>query len=113
MSVVVITNSPWSGITVSNRAPSNSFLPEAAQFLRFGLLAFGMLLGCFSGIRLVAQELLITEFMAINDGGLKDEDGQAMDWIEICNPGGQAADLTGWYLSDEPSRLTKWQFPAR
>ncbi|HOW64169.1 MAG TPA: CotH kinase family protein [Candidatus Paceibacterota bacterium] len=61
----------------------------------------------------MAQELLITEFMAINDGGLKDEDGQAMDWIEICNPGGQAADLTGWYLSDEPSRLTKWQFPAR
>jgi hypothetical protein len=51
--------------------------------------------------------------MAINDGGLKDEDGQAVDWIEIQNTSGQVLDLTGWHLTDEQSRLTKWPFPAR
>ena len=39
------------------------------------------LLLALSGSYGVAQELLITEFMASNDEGLRDEDGDSSDWI--------------------------------
>ncbi|MBR3504938.1 MAG: lamin tail domain-containing protein [Clostridia bacterium] len=34
------------------------------------------------------------------------------DWVEICNGGGAAVDLSGWGLSDRLGRLRKWQLPA-
>lgn len=54
----------------------------------------------------------ITEFVTNNDDGLRDEDGEREDWIEIWNTSGEAGDLGGWYLSDDPAALTKWQIPA-
>lgn len=59
----------------------------------------------------MAQTLVISEFMASNQQGLTDEDGDHSDWIEIFNTGNQNASLLGWYLSDDASELTKWQFP--
>ena len=55
---------------------------------------------------------IISEFLAINDGGLEDGDGDNEDWIEICNPDAVPALLTGWFLTDDPLDLTKWKFPA-
>ncbi|MBN2473869.1 MAG: lamin tail domain-containing protein [Pirellulales bacterium] len=55
---------------------------------------------------------LISEFMAINEGGLVDEDGDFSDWIEIHNPDASALDLEGWYLTDDANDLAKWRFPA-
>ena len=55
---------------------------------------------------------LITEFLADNQGGHKDEDGDSPDWIEIHNPGPEAIDLAGWFLSDDPARPTLWRFPS-
>ncbi|MDO8969591.1 MAG: lamin tail domain-containing protein, partial [Saprospiraceae bacterium] len=60
-----------------------------------------------------AQEIvLITEFMAANRTGLKDQDGQASDWIEIFNGGTNSLNLEGWHLTDDANDLTKWSFPA-
>lgn len=59
-----------------------------------------------------ADNLIISEFMANNTGPLRDENGDAEDWIEIHNPGTNAVNLNGWYLSDNAALLTKWQFPA-
>ena len=59
--------------------------------------------------------LVISEFMAVNDETLADEEGKFRDWIEIYNPMDTAVDLEGWYLTDdadEDPNLTKWQFPA-
>ncbi|NQU23007.1 MAG: lamin tail domain-containing protein, partial [Candidatus Nealsonbacteria bacterium] len=56
---------------------------------------------------------LISEFMAINDHGLKDEDGDRRDWVEIHNPTSAPIDLEGWYLTDNADNLTKWTFPPR
>lgn len=56
--------------------------------------------------------LRINEFLADNDLGIRDDDGRRSDWIEIHNPGTSAASLAGWSLTDEPSRLRKWVFPA-
>lgn len=56
--------------------------------------------------------LVISEFLAINDGGLKDENNEASDWIEIHNPHANAVEMDGWYLTDSASDLTKWRLPA-
>ncbi|NIP97846.1 MAG: lamin tail domain-containing protein, partial [Akkermansiaceae bacterium] len=54
----------------------------------------------------------LTEFMASNDRSVTDEDGDSSDWIEIHNPGPGAADLSGWFLTDDPQELTKWSLPV-
>jgi hypothetical protein len=59
-----------------------------------------------------ADGVRINEFMASNQGGIRDEDGDTTDWIEIYNPGASAVDLGGWYLTDKPEDLAKWQFPS-
>lgn len=57
-------------------------------------------------------EPVISEFMADNQTGLLDADGEASDWIELCNPTGTTASLNGYYLTDDPSDLTRWRIPA-
>ncbi|MFT6864647.1 MAG: hypothetical protein ACJAVK_003215 [Akkermansiaceae bacterium] len=44
--------------------------------------------------------------------GLLDEDGSNEDWIEIYNPGPNAADLSTFHLTDDPAIPNKWAFPA-
>ncbi len=56
-------------------------------------------------------KILITEFMAINDVTLEDADGDYPDWIELHNPGSAAVPVGGWFLTDNPDRLTKWAIP--
>ena len=55
---------------------------------------------------------VITEFMASNTKTLADVDGDFSDWVEIYNPDATAVNLAGWYLTDNASKKTKWQFPA-
>lgn len=54
----------------------------------------------------------INEFVAQNAGPVADEDGDEADWIEIKNTGSTPNDLGGFYLTDDPANLTKWQFPS-
>ena len=53
------------------------------------------------------QSVLISEFLASNDDGLADEDGDFEDWIELYNQGDIAINLAGWYLSDDPEDLAR------
>jgi hypothetical protein len=55
---------------------------------------------------------LITEFMASNQSGITDEDGEFPDWIEIHNPDLTPVDLGGFHLSDDATVPTRWTFPA-
>ncbi|MBN1421602.1 MAG: lamin tail domain-containing protein [Planctomycetes bacterium] len=59
-----------------------------------------------------AQDLTITEILAVNGGGIEDEDGNRPDWIEIRNAGRSRVWLDGWYLTDDPFDPGKWRFPA-
>jgi hypothetical protein len=54
----------------------------------------------------------ISEFLAENHGGLRDEDGETSDWIEIHHPGAAPLSLQGWSLTDDPRDFRKWRFPA-
>jgi hypothetical protein len=56
--------------------------------------------------------VMISEFLAENDFGLEDEDGEKSDWIELFNPGETTADIGGWFLSDDPLVPQKWTLPA-
>jgi hypothetical protein len=56
--------------------------------------------------------VILNEFMAANNAGLRDEDGDTPDWIELRNTNRVAVDLEGWFLTDEAAYLTKWRFPS-
>ena len=58
-------------------------------------------------------ELVLHEWMASNDTTLADPaDGDFEDWIELFNPTGQAVDLSGWFLSDDPASPFQFQIPS-
>ncbi|MCS7337498.1 MAG: lamin tail domain-containing protein [Verrucomicrobiae bacterium] len=63
--------------------------------------------------RLGHADVVITEFVAGNTTGLKDEDGDYPDWIELHNRGSNAVNLLGWALTDDARTPTKWTFPSR
>jgi PKD repeat protein len=56
--------------------------------------------------------VIINEFVASNDGGLLDEDGEDSDWIELYNPGSAAVNLAGYTLTDAVGDPAKWVFPG-
>jgi hypothetical protein len=63
--------------------------------------------------------VVISEFLALNGskqpltaGELLDEDGDSSDWLELYNPTDAPVDLQGWYLTDDPNDLTRWELPA-
>lgn len=59
-----------------------------------------------------ASSVIINEVMADNQKTIADPQGEFDDWIELRNTGTAEVDLSGMYLSDEPSNPRKWQFPA-
>jgi len=63
-------------------------------------------------IRAVGQNVIINEFMAVNDAGLADAGGDFPDWIELHNQGSAPVSLLGWALTDDPAQLSRWRFPA-
>jgi hypothetical protein len=74
------------------------------------IIAIIFLLGsvnlCFS------QNVVINEALTFNVLTLGDEEREFDDWIELYNPSDQTAVLTGHYLSDDLTNLTRWQFPS-
>ena len=65
----------------------------------------------FFSVQLSAQ-VLINEFSSSNISGITDEDGDHSDWIELYNSSALAANLEGYYLSDNAHNLKKWTLPA-
>jgi hypothetical protein len=54
----------------------------------------------------------ISELLAKNDNGIRDEQGEREDWIELSNTGLAAVDLSGHHLTDDLDTPTRWTFPA-
>lgn len=57
------------------------------------------------------QSVLVSELMAAGQTILADADGQFPDWVELHNVSGETVNLKGWFLSDDPEKPTKWEFP--
>lgn len=56
-------------------------------------------------------DLVINEFMAINDNTQADEAGEYDDWIELHNTTNFDISTAGLYLTDDPENLKKWAMP--
>ena len=61
---------------------------------------------------LLAASAVISEFLASNSTNIVDQDGNHSDWIEIQNTTTSALNIGGWYLTNDASNPTKWQFPS-
>ncbi len=64
-----------------------------------------------TAVQVSGQDLIINEFMALNESILEDEDGDFSDWIEIYNASSNPVLLENWFLTDDPDDLKKWDFP--
>ena len=56
--------------------------------------------------------LFINEFMASNSGVLQDTDGNFDDWLEIYNSNDFPVNIGGLFLSDDPSKISKFRISA-
>jgi hypothetical protein len=84
-------------------------LPFLMIFPIIGVILFAVLTAS------VFATPVISEFLADNVTGLKDEDGDEPDWIEIHNPDTSAVNLAGWALTDKADHedeATRWVFPS-
>src|SRR4051812_32310100 len=61
--------------------------------------------------RLLLANVAINELLAVNVSGITDEDAAHSDWIELRNSTASPQSLAGFYLTDDPANLNKWQFP--
>ncbi|MEM7387945.1 MAG: chitobiase/beta-hexosaminidase C-terminal domain-containing protein, partial [Verrucomicrobiota bacterium] len=67
-------------------------------------IVFGLIPSALAGFT-------ITELVAINLEGPEDKDGDYSAWIEVYNDAEEPQDLKGWYLTNDPDDLTKWEIP--
>lgn len=88
----------------TNAAQAARFSPARAEWVtydyRVGLLTAP------------TTRVVINEFMADNATTVADPQGQYDDWIELRNLTDTPVDLTGCYLTDDPTSPRKWPFPA-
>ncbi len=79
---------------------------------RFAFLIW-MLLCLVPAVPCSAQRVsvVISEFVAFNTSGLRDEDGEFSDWIELFNASNREVNLEGWVLTDSIDSPFKWIFP--
>jgi hypothetical protein len=61
----------------------------------------------------LAGSVLISEFMAANQGSLRDDFNETSDWIELFNHGQEPLDLQGWALTDRMAPDARWILPSR
>ncbi len=59
----------------------------------------------------VVGDIVINEFLAINDLSNADQDGEFDDWVELFNNTSSDIPLAGYFLSDDGTDLTQWSFP--
>ena len=71
----------------------------------FTILSF-LLIGTFSNAQVVINEFSCSNLNIVNDAF-----GEREDFVELYNSGA-AVNLSGYWLSDDPSDLQKFQIPT-
>jgi CotH kinase protein/Lamin Tail Domain/Secretion system C-terminal sorting domain len=59
-----------------------------------------------------AGPVAINEIMAVNTKTVADEKGAFEDWIELYNNSDQSVNLSGWFMSDNPANLPKFELAS-
>ena len=71
-----------------------------------------VLVGVVVALSSADAQVRISEFVARNDSGLVDADGDDSDWIELENTSAGAVNLAGWSLTNQAAVPALWTFPA-
>lgn len=90
--------------TANNAAHSAKYDPAGAEHNVFVYVVNPILASDTS--------MVINEIMASNSTTVIDNAGEYEDWIELYNNDASPKDISGYYLTDNPVNLGKWQFPA-
>jgi hypothetical protein len=88
----------------ANSAQSVSFYPEGAEHDVFYYVVAPALAN--------ESDVVINELMASNTTTVTDNFGEYDDWVELYNAGTSAVDISGWFISDNPANLDKWEVPS-
>jgi CotH kinase protein/Lamin Tail Domain len=88
----------------ANAALSAAYWPKGAEH---DVFIYQTTADLNSGNSVVVNELMASNFSTVADAA-----GQFDDWIELFNPEPSPADLGGWHLSDDETKLDKYTFPG-
>lgn len=58
-----------------------------------------------------SRKVEISEVMSAGQTVLADGFGDFSDWVELYNISSETVNLKGWFLSDDPQKPAKWEFP--
>lgn len=75
----------------------------------FSILIGAALTPCHAQL---SQNIVINEFMALNETTISDEFGEYDDWIELYNTTSADINISGYYISDNPADSLKFQLPT-
>ncbi|MFT4638116.1 MAG: hypothetical protein ACI8T1_001434 [Verrucomicrobiales bacterium] len=107
--VADIDSVPRMGSCAHYRAPPIYFTQLLMRSLFLSLLA----LSTFSVfITPLSADILISEVMTDNEDTLLAADGSSPDWLELHNDGAESVNLAGFFLTDDPEDLNKWELPS-
>jgi hypothetical protein len=109
----------------ANDGTYGAFINASSGMIQYYIYAQNSQAGMFSPVRaehefysiniavpvLSVGDVVINEFVASNETGTTDADGQYDDWIEFYNTTDTDISLSGTYLSDDAANPTKWAFP--
>ncbi len=84
-------------------APSEIF-PTGGEHETFYFLSTSVVASQLGPVR-------INELMSDNETGATDEEGKFEDWIELYNDSDSRVDLSGFAISDDPTRPQRYVFP--
>jgi len=59
----------------------------------------------------VISSIVINELMAVNTTIVSDQNGEFDDWFELYNLTSADIDISGYFLSDNDSKISKWKIP--
>lgn len=67
---------------------------------------------CFAFASIAHGQVVVNEVCAANRDVWTDNYGNDSDWFELYNSGAAAVNLEGYFLTDNPDNLAKWEIPA-
>ncbi len=88
----------------ANNTKTLSYAPEGAEHNVFYLQV--------SPEQAAVPTVTINELQASNTKTVTDEAGEYDDWVELYNTTKSEIDLSGAFLTDDPSNISKWSFPS-
>lgn len=81
------------------------------MIMRLLCLSAALIIGAAEGGDSFQEKtVVINELMAVNST-IPDAAGEFDDWIELLNLSSETVDLSGYYLSDDRTNISRWRIP--